>query len=1007
MTGVSDDHPVSNVVDGDRSSFHAGDWDIGLGCSCWDDSKIGSQQVDLDLGTLTQVARIVIVQGGDTDPWSVGNLRIECGDMSMAFDPAVMQFEISRAGGTLNALPRHLRCLPLRNADCLVCTAPSAMAEEPKELVSCGKCATVNSVPFGLDVFKCYSCGISVVISRESASACAAASPTALYIDGLQGNPDSSTSKSKKSEEGAPATGSSSSRSSMGFFEKLQRQVDKTLQKVEQSLFDGVPASSSSSSATGKLEKLPVGQPPTGAVQAKKTEGPPAKTEGPPGSPGKGQSGYPESSSAALKAAEERADRLEQLLEAATAREATARFQWLAIEKTPRKMAHISLQVLRSSFDWDEAEELVSGLSQQLDRVQTEVQEQRKQCEALEKALAEARGSSDGGRAELLRRIAELEAWVSLPSPQDISRSLSFISTLLVSPTMAERRVDPDDGVAYTWEEFSTFYAGKYKKKAIEAYWEECEVKKGRRTKAVAKAKAEAKTKKAEPKAAPKAKAKAKAKVKAKAKAKAESKETPRGPLAEGGAADVQFCGKGGEAGKNHGALQEVKSAGNFKVCVCGGAGGIGQPLSMLMALDPNVKELCVFDLSVAMVPPAGVAADLGHLERKSDVKGYVMEVGQKPIDNLKECLTGCDLVLVPAGMPRKPGMTRDDLFKVNADIAKGIVEACAKFCPEAVLGLIVNPVNSIVPAMAELYKKKGLDPLKIVGITTLDVVRANKFSGEITGKNPNYINVPVIGGHAGTTILPLRRPSWWLVPLALLTLLVCEKLQSAFCGPALTSEQLQVARRAEKGLAKSSSGIQAEKKYDGILDELEERNLRMLEAAVIQEQDEGEEGEEEEDSWKGIKETFGWVLVADVFIIIGLSIWLIVGFALAQLFNIDQVAKTIDAEKIPDLDKHVQDAGTDVVNAKSGKGSARLGKSILAGLMGKKRIECAYVKSDITDLPYFASKVQFGEKGVTKVLPLGELSDYEKKRLEEVKTQLKTEIDSGLKYAEENSLAD
>ncbi|CAK9011406.1 unnamed protein product [Durusdinium trenchii] len=457
----------------------------------------------------------------------------------------------------------------------------------------------------------------------------------------------------------------------------------------------------------------------------------------------------------------------------------------------------------------------------------------------------------------------------------------------------------------------------------------------------------------------------------------------------------------------------------------------------MLMALDPNVKELCVFDLSVAMVPPAGVAADLGHLERKSDVKGYVMEVGQKPIDNLKECLTGCDLVLVPAGMPRKPGMTRDDLFKVNADIAKGIVEACAKFCPEAVLGLIVNPVNSIVPAMAELYKKKGLDPLKIVGITTLDVVRANKFSGEITGKNPNYINARGTEG----PLFPESRPLSTGVPrvavgsssgfVAGFEEYVCEKLQSAFCGPALTSEQLQVARRAEKGLAKSSSGIQAEKKYDGILDELEE-------AAVIQEQDEGEEGEEEEDSWKGIKETFGWVLVADVFIIIGLSIWLIVGFALAQLFNIDQVylaftnlwdpyiqsligilfggrrqgelsrfaransmcpasqratcpaegsqtfhheirimlsstslctcqlrsvschvsrvwselralhgtterrlvAKTIDAEKIPDLDKRACTsrtrgtsdgrteaiaAGTDVVNAKSGKGSATL----------------------------------------------------------------------------------
>merc|ERR1712079_574285 len=223
--------------------------------------------------------------------------------------------------------------------------------------------------------------------------------------------------------------------------------------------------------------------------------------------------------------------------------------------------------------------------------------------------------------------------------------------------------------------------------------------------------------------AEPKAKAKAKAKVKAKAK-----------PAAK----------------------KDAKPAGNFKVCVCGGAGGIGQPLSLLMGMDPNVKELCVFDLSVAMVPPEGVAADLSHLERKCKVTGYVMEVGKKPIDFLEECLTGCDLVLVPAGMPRKPGMTRDDLFKVNADIAKGIVEACAKYCPEAVLGMIVNPVNSVVPAMAELYKKKGLDPMKIVGITTLDVVRANKFVGEITGKNPNYINVPVIGGHAGVTIMPV-----------------------------------------------------------------------------------------------------------------------------------------------------------------------------------------------------------------------------------------------------------
>jgi len=163
-------------------------------------------------------------------------------------------------------------------------------------------------------------------------------------------------------------------------------------------------------------------------------------------------------------------------------------------------------------------------------------------------------------------------------------------------------------------------------------------------------------------------------------------------------------------------------SQSGFKVCVCGGAGGIGQPLSLLMSMDPNVSELAVFDLNVAMVPPVGVAADLSHIESCVNVTGHVMTVGEAAKDNMEKALKGCSLVLVPAGMPRKPGMTRDDLFKVNADIARGTVEACAKWCPDAVVALIVNPVNSIVPAMAELYQKKGLDPMKIVGVTTLIV---------------------------------------------------------------------------------------------------------------------------------------------------------------------------------------------------------------------------------------------------------------------------------------------
>merc|ERR1712070_775991 len=100
----------------------------------------------------------------------------------------------------------------------------------------------------------------------------------------------------------------------------------------------------------------------------------------------------------------------------------------------------------------------------------------------------------------------------------------------------------------------------------------------------------------------------------------------------------------------------------------------------------------------------------------------------------------------------------------INAGIAKGTVEACAKHCPNAVVALIVNPVNSVVPAMCELWKKAGLNPKKIVGITTLDCVRANKFVYNITGKKAE---IPVIGGHAGKTILPLmsQDPAGRLVP--------------------------------------------------------------------------------------------------------------------------------------------------------------------------------------------------------------------------------------------------
>jgi len=101
--------------------------------------------------------------------------------------------------------------------------------------------------------------------------------------------------------------------------------------------------------------------------------------------------------------------------------------------------------------------------------------------------------------------------------------------------------------------------------------------------------------------------------------------------------------------------------------------------------------------------------------------------------------------------------MTRDDLFNTNAGIVKALVEGCAEFCPDAVLAIISNPVNSTVPIAAEVLKKRGVyDPKKLCGVTTLDVIRANTFVGAHMGKDPADVNVTVVGGHAGITILPL-----------------------------------------------------------------------------------------------------------------------------------------------------------------------------------------------------------------------------------------------------------
>lgn len=318
-----------------------------------------------------------------------------------------------------------------------------------------------------------------------------------------------------------------------------------------------------------------------------------------------------------------------------------------------------------------------------------------------------------------------------------------------------------------------------------------------------------------------------------------------------------------------------------FKVAILGAAGGIGQPLALLIKMSPLVSALHLYD--VANVK--GVAADLSHCNTPSQVLDFT------GASELRNALKGVDVVVIPAGVPRKPGMTRDDLFNINAGIVKDLIEAVADNCPDAFIHIISNPVNSTVPIAAEILKQKGVfDPKKLFGVSTLDVVRANTFVAQKKNLKLIDVDVPVVGGHAGITILPL--------------------------------------------LSKTKPSV------------------------------------------------------------------------------------SFTDEEVQELTVRIQNAGTEVVEAKAGAGSATLSmayaaarfvESSLRALDGDGDVyECSYVQSDLTELPYFASRIKIGKKGVEAFISsdLQGLTEYEQKALEALKSELKSSIEKGIAFANKQAVA-
>jgi len=192
----------------------------------------------------------------------------------------------------------------------------------------------------------------------------------------------------------------------------------------------------------------------------------------------------------------------------------------------------------------------------------------------------------------------------------------------------------------------------------------------------------------------------------------------------------------------------------SFNACVIGAAGGIGQPLSMLLKYNPLVNKLSLFD--IAPFTP-GVAADIGHINTSGGVPCTGYGGAENILENMGKALADAHIVIIPAGVPRQPGMARDDLFNMNATIVADVAKKCSEVCPDAFYLVISNPVNSTVPIFAEVLKKHNTyDKKKLFGVTTLDVCRSKTFIAENQGWNVENVDCTVIGGHAGITILPL-----------------------------------------------------------------------------------------------------------------------------------------------------------------------------------------------------------------------------------------------------------
>jgi len=174
------------------------------------------------------------------------------------------------------------------------------------------------------------------------------------------------------------------------------------------------------------------------------------------------------------------------------------------------------------------------------------------------------------------------------------------------------------------------------------------------------------------------------------------------------------------------------------------GAGMIGGTLAHLIETK-NLGDVVLFDIAEGL--PQGKALDISQ---SSVVDG--VDVHLKGTNDYKD-IEGADVIIVTAGIPRKPGMSRDDLVSINTGIIKTVAENIKKYAPKAFVIVITNPLDAMVWVMQQV---SGLPASHVVGMAgVLDSSRFAFFLSEALGVSISDINAFVLGGH-GDTMVPV-----------------------------------------------------------------------------------------------------------------------------------------------------------------------------------------------------------------------------------------------------------